>query len=300
MGNQGLKRRQSIGADFVGFVDPFCDSASHSFICDVPLESYDAAMICTPDEEKYSIIEFLLGHEKHVLCEKPLVFGSYEQFLQIQSKATKSSSVYYTAYNHRFEPAITMAKDIVDERRLGDLYFINIFYGNGTSQDIKNSSWKDKHAGVVHDLGSHLINLVDFWFPQPKIVFQSLVSSFETKSPDYAILNSIDTFPLITLEMTTCMWKNTFRADIIGSRGSLHIEGLGKWGGSTLSERTRVYPSGVPREAVTTFESGDLTLKYEYQHFKKLIAKGLRSNFDSDFFIWNTLANALKNSRNPK
>ena len=37
---------------------------------------------------------------------------------------------------------------------------MNLFYGNGTSLDVKKSPWKDKANGVTYDLGSHLIDLI--------------------------------------------------------------------------------------------------------------------------------------------
>jgi predicted dehydrogenase len=298
MGTQGSKRRQSIGVDMVGFVDPFHKDSDYNSICEVPKESYDAAMVCTPDKEKCSIIQFLLENGKHVLCEKPLLFKNYKQYQKLQTQASISSAVYYTAYNHRFEPSLILAKDIINGGNLGEIYFVNLFYGNGTSQDILSSSWRDTSSGVILDLGSHLLDLLNFWFSKLTIEFQlTLLSEFETKSPDYAILHSWRYLPRITLEMTACMWKNTFRADIVGSKGSLHIEGLAKWGRSILSQRTRVYPSGIPEESITTFEAGDLTWEREYQHFKNLITTGYRSSLNHDYYIWDTLEKALKQSK---
>lgn len=297
-GTQGLKRRQSIGEDFVGFVDPFHHDSDYRSIFEVPPESYDAAMVCTPDTEKYTIIQFLLQNGKHVLCEKPLILRSRSQYRKIQRQASDSNLIYYTAYNHRFEPSIILAKDVIGESKLGEIYFVNLFYGNGTSQDILNSSWRDSGSGVIHDLGSHLLDLLNFWFSELVVEFQSTsLSNFETKSPDYAILHSSNVLPRVTLQITSCMWKNTFQADIVGSKGSLHIEGLAKWGKCIVSQRTRTYPSGVPEESIFEFKSGDLTWEREYQHFKNLIAKGSGNNLDIDHYIWKTLENALKQSK---
>jgi len=298
MGTQGLKRQRSIGEDFVGFVDPFNKNSDFQSIYEVPLESYDAAMVCTPDGEKFSVVQFLLRNSKHVLCEKPLLLRSRKDFWKIQGEASKSNVVYYTAYNHRFEPSIIKAKDIISENYLGEIYFVNLFYGNGTSQDILNSSWRDSNAGIIHDLGSHLIDLLNFWFPKLNVDFQStFMGNFETKSPDYAILHSWKCLPKVTLEVTACMWKNTFRASIVGSEGSLHIDGLTKWGRCTLSQQTRVFPSGVPGESISNFESGDLTWDREYQHFKDLISKGSRSSLDTDYYIWNALQKPFKQAK---
>src|SRR5262245_2405733 len=47
---------------------------------------------------------------------------------------------------------------------LGRLYHCRMFYGNGTARDVRNSPWRDQGAGVLADLGSHLLDTVLFWF----------------------------------------------------------------------------------------------------------------------------------------
>ena len=72
LGIQGHKRRDFAGSDFVASVDPFNSEADYKTLEDVPLSSYDAAMLCVPDEPKIKLITYLLNHQKHVLVEKPL------------------------------------------------------------------------------------------------------------------------------------------------------------------------------------------------------------------------------------
>src|SRR6188472_1232825 len=75
LGVQGHKRRKFAGADFVAAVDPFNTDAQYRKVEDVPLDCYDAALACIPDEPKIEILSYLLGHGKHVLVEKPLWAG---------------------------------------------------------------------------------------------------------------------------------------------------------------------------------------------------------------------------------
>ena len=55
-GVQGRKRRRVAGADFVGIVDPVAEEADWRDIAAVPLDWYDAALVCTPDEPKVEIL----------------------------------------------------------------------------------------------------------------------------------------------------------------------------------------------------------------------------------------------------
>ena len=52
LGVQGHKRRTVAGKDVVATVDPIQPDADYKSIELVPLASYDAALLCVPDEAK--------------------------------------------------------------------------------------------------------------------------------------------------------------------------------------------------------------------------------------------------------
>ena len=54
-------------------VDPVIADADYRSVQQVPLASYDAALVCTPDEAKLELLRHLLENGKHVLVEKPLL-----------------------------------------------------------------------------------------------------------------------------------------------------------------------------------------------------------------------------------
>ena len=73
LGVQGKKRLAIAGDDAVATVDPISPTAQFRRIEDVPLDRYDAALVCTPDQVKLPLLTHLLSHGKHVLLEKPLI-----------------------------------------------------------------------------------------------------------------------------------------------------------------------------------------------------------------------------------
>ena len=73
MGVQGQKRKKIIGKDFKCSVDKF-KAANFKSIYEVPLNKYDAVIICVPDKEKLSIVYYCIKNQKHVLVEKPFLF----------------------------------------------------------------------------------------------------------------------------------------------------------------------------------------------------------------------------------
>ncbi len=289
LGIQGNKRLKVAGGDVVATVDPVAPKADHKKIEDVPLGTYDAALVCTPDDAKLSIVKFLLSSGKHVLVEKPLWAPTLEKINELRILARANGAACYTAYNHRFEPHLVRLKEIVSKNILGPLYWVKFFYGNGTAFDVKGSPWRDRGAGVITDLGSHLADLALFLFDPKDLKLETWrLESFENRAVDYAIFASLG-LPLFQFEMTLLSWKNTFRAEIFGKEGSVHVDGLCKWGPSTLTLRKRVLPSGRPLEETETIESPDPTWEKEYAHFKKLCLSG-GNNLDNDLWIQSVLA----------
>ncbi|MBL8703753.1 MAG: Gfo/Idh/MocA family oxidoreductase, partial [Rhodospirillales bacterium] len=164
LGVQGHKRRRVAGADYVCSVDPVNPDADFRRVEDVPVDRYDAALACIPDQPKMDVLGHLLGHGKHVLVEKPLWAAEDAAIQQLQTQARAKGVVCYTAYNHRFEPHYVRMGELIRSGRLGRIYRCRMFYGNGTARLVRESAWRDTEAGVLPDLGSHLLDTSRFWF----------------------------------------------------------------------------------------------------------------------------------------
>jgi predicted dehydrogenase len=270
-GIQGRKRASVAGSDVVAIVDPIADGANIRSLSDVAADSYDAALVCAPDQAKVALITELLARGKHVLVEKPLV-GADSELAAIEQLANERGAVCYTAYNHRFEPHFIRVRDALAQRAVGDVYHCRLFYGNGTARLVRDSAWRDQGSGVLHDLGSHLLDTLMFWFGDSLKEFR-IVSSrcFENRAPDHVVFAVAGT-PQIECEMTLLSWRNHFTCDIFGSEGSLHVSSLCKWGPSTFTLRRRVIPSGRPPEESITLIQDDPTWVAEYDHFRALCA----------------------------
>jgi scyllo-inositol 2-dehydrogenase (NADP+) len=290
LGVQGHKRRRFAGADYVASVDPVNKDADHRVIVDVPLSSYDAVLACIPDEPKLELVRFCIESGKHVLVEKPLWTPRDEEIEDLQRLARAKGVVVYTAYNHRFEPHYIRMRDLIASGELGTIYSCRMFYGNGTARLVRDSAWRDQGAGVILDLGSHLLDTCRFWFGDAVGDFTLVTAShFENRAPDHAIISAEGGKPRIELEMTLCMWRNHFTCDILAERGTAHIESLCKWGPTTFRHRRRVLPSGHPPETAVTLTQEDPTWAVEYQHFKSLCERGTPTDLGSDLLIQRTL-----------
>ena len=286
LGVQGYKRRKFAGADFVAAVDPINPEAQYKRIEDVPLAAYDAALACIPDEPKIDVLTYLLGHSKHVLVEKPLWSADDAEIQKLEKIARAKQVVCYTAYNHRFEPHYVRMRNLLQSGNLGAIYRCRMFYGNGTARLVRDSAWRDQGAGVLPDLGSHLLDTAKFWFGDLSHDFQVISANcYENRSPDHVVIMAQRSRPTLEFEMTLLSWRNHFTCDIFGEKGSAHIRSLCKWGPTTFTHRTRVLPSGRPTEEVERLEQEDPTWALEYAHFKALCERGESTDLSSDLWL---------------
>lgn len=289
MGVQGPKRVAAAGPDLVATVDPVKEGVTHRALADVPDDAYDAALLCIPDEAKLPLMSRLIEMGKHFLVEKPVVAESESSIQALLARAARTGSVCYTAYNHRFEPHFMRMKALIDSGELGRIYAIRLFYGNGTARLVRNSAWRDQGSGVLHDLGSHLLDTIHFWFGVPDAPFAATaINRFENRSPDHVVLTSSGSMT-IQLEMTMLSWRNHFTCDVFAEKGSAHIESLCKWGPSTFRHRRRILPAGRPPEESVTLVQDDPTWDAEYAHFKGLCAGGGPGNLSNDLWLNATL-----------
>ena len=291
LGVQGHKRRRFVGADYVGSVDPFNEDADYRDIRDVPLESFDAALCCVPDDPKIELLTYLAENGKHALVEKPLWAADVGAIRTLEALAQKKSVVIYVAYNHRFEPHFVRMRDLIVSGALGQIYSCRMFYGNGTARLVRESAWRDTGAGVLPDLGSHLLDTCRFWFDTFDSKFRTVSANcFENRAPDHVVIASDAGATMrVELEMTLLSWRNHFTCDIFAERGSAHIESLCKWGPTSFIRRTRVLPSGSPPEERIVLTQADPTWDAEYAHFKALCRSRAPTSLANDLWLEETL-----------
>tara|TARA_B100000989_G_scaffold257181_1_gene206610 strand:+ start:57 stop:968 length:912 start_codon:yes stop_codon:yes gene_type:complete len=283
LGVQGQKRVAFAKKDFYASVDPYNSESDFRCLKDVPTNKYDSVMLCVPDKAKEKIIEYCINMKKNILVEKPLVFTNIGKFNEIEEKANRSNVKIYTAYNHRFEPHLINVKKYLNSGKLGKIFRCKLYYGNGTARLVKESSWRDKGSGVIHDLGSHLLDTLFYWFGNFDFPFSlSFVNNFENNAPDNAIITVKLKNMFIDFEISMLSWRNTFLCDIIGEKGSIHVNSLCKWGPSDFIFRKRKLPSGKPVEYKKTLIKKDPTWSEEYKYFKKLCKSDSRISLDKD------------------
>lgn len=288
-GNIGRRRAQLLGARCVATVDPAAPDAACRSVDEVPASGYDAVVLAVPNAFKLEYLRRFLAEGKPVLVEKPVLLGSRAEGDGLLRSA-RHRATWYTSYNHRFEPMIVRLKRLMVDGAVGKLDRVRMLYGNGT---VRNwvGSWRESGAGVLEDLGCHLLDLCGFLLGHEQEAYRLWdLRSVESATWDHALFASSDR--RVVCEVGNVFWKNCFRLDVFGSAGSLHVDGLGKWGGATLVHRTRVLPSGPPPETREASPAGDPSWAADLAEFERRVAAG-ESSLENDWRISAALAGLL-------
>src|SRR5688572_27587073 len=123
----------------------------------------DVIDICTPNNMHKEIALAAAVNKKAILCEKPLAMNTAEgrEMVAAVEKAGVPNMVWY---NYRRVPAVTMAKQLIDEGRLGKVfhYRANFLQDWTISEDLPQGGtalWRLDAAaagsGVTGDLLAH-------------------------------------------------------------------------------------------------------------------------------------------------
>jgi predicted dehydrogenase len=180
---------------------------------------------------------------KHVLCEKPLARNPEESKAMLDA-AEKAGVKHMVGYNYRFLPAIRLARQLIDEGRLGRIFHYRATYLQEWVLPHYNvpMTWRlDKDVagcGALGDLGSHLIDLGRFLVGEIATVSamtRIFVDERPTDEGDMASVDIDDAFvstvafengAIGTLEATrfAAGRKNHQIVEINGEKGSIHFD----------------------------------------------------------------------------
>ncbi len=126
----------------------------------------DAIYIPLPNGDHVEWTAKCLEAGKHVLCEKPLA-NTLSEARDLVEAARKSGTVSMVCHNYRRVPAVQLAKQLIDEGRLGAIRHWRAIYLQDWLLDPEAPmSWRLRKetggAGPLADLGSHLVDLAHF------------------------------------------------------------------------------------------------------------------------------------------
>lgn len=236
----------------------------------------DAIVICTPPQAHAEIALPALRAGRHVLCEKPLAVTAAAA-REMVTEAGRTGRVLKCGFNYRYHPAISRAQQSIRDGWLGRVMLLRSQHGTGGRPHF-DREWRaqaDQGGGILMDQGVHLLDLFRWLGGQFFRVVGCTATLYWPIAPvednAFAVLQGEDL--QATLHVSWTQWKNLFTLDIIGSQGSVSVEGLGGSYGSERLTYRRVGGTERPQEVIE-FRGPDRSFQNEWCEFTAAVNRG--------------------------
>lgn len=227
-----------------------------------------------------SVLELItikaLRSGKHVLCEKPLGRNVKESQKMVNA-AKKGNLILKTGFNHRFHPAIWMAKELLAKGEIGKSLIIRARYGHGGRSGMEKEWRCSKQlcgGGELLDQGVHVIDLIRWFGGEITELYGKIETKFwdiEVEDNAFAVLKTNKNIT-VQFHVSWTNWKNIFSFEIFGDKGYLNINGLGgSYGMETLEFGKRKPEGGKPDIKLFEFPGSDDSWKKELDEFLSAI-----------------------------
>ena len=194
----------------------------------------DLTIICNPATKRIKIIKFLIDLKSHILIEKPLA-SNLNEAKKILSYTKKTGLIIKVGYNLRFLNSLKTLNHFVKSKKLGKIYFVDIFAGQNLLQWRNNSNYKHTVSakkklggGVLLEL-SHEIDYASWIFGKFNKIFCTAVkaSSLKINVEDVAkILLFTRKKYSINISIDFCRKDQIRKCYIAAENGSLIWDGL--------------------------------------------------------------------------
>lgn len=124
----------------------------------------DGVIVCTPNDLHHPATMAVLRHNLHVTCEKPVALNA-TQAKEMVDTAKERGLIGMTNFPYRDNPCVQAFRRLLAEKYIGTPLHVTGSYNGGFG--LRHSpNWRGKRdrsgAGILGDLGSHLIDLARF------------------------------------------------------------------------------------------------------------------------------------------
>ena len=131
----------------------------------------ELVIVNTPDKYHYEMAKQALLSGKHIVVEKPVTLDS-NQAAELVHLAREKGLIFTVYQNRRWDGDFRTVQKVLAENKLGRLVEFESHYDRYRTF-ITADSWKeegDEFAGVLYNLGSHMVDQVYVLFGKPKAV----------------------------------------------------------------------------------------------------------------------------------
>ncbi|WP_046174307.1 oxidoreductase [Domibacillus indicus] len=248
-------------------------------------DDVELIVVTTPSSLHFDITKKALQAGKHIVLEKPMVPTSKEAE-ELTACAREHGVMLSVFQNRRYDGNFLTVKKLIDEGKLGDIYFYEAHYDRFEPAVAKG--WREENkpaSGVLYDLGAHLIDQALALFGMP----DSITADIQKQRPE-AIVD--DYFHLIltygtkrvTLHSSMLSFEQGSKYKVHGSQGTFMKKGEDPqeaellagslpdgpdWGMDSIDQYGTLYTSSGSEKIVT--------LPGDYRHYYREVYECIRN-----------------------
>lgn len=153
----------------------------------------ECVVISTPTKTHYDIAKYFIGKGINVFVEKP--FGlNYQNGNELTVLANEKRIENQVGYHNRFISTFNYVKKLLDKDVIGNVYHFYAEVNGPAFVKESKTSWRSKTnegGGCLLDYGSHLINLVNYYFGIPSKVTGSIMKKIFSVDSEDAVFSNL-------------------------------------------------------------------------------------------------------------
>lgn len=188
-------------------------------------QNVDAVIIVTPDQLHLEMTSAFLKAGKHVLCEKPMALSMDEcnKMIEIERQTDKILMVGQIC---RMTPAFKMAKGLVEEGKIGELFFVESEYAHCYDDAKGVDNWRvtPERDGFIGG-GCHAVDLLRWIAGDPTEVTayanHKCLNDWPSNDCTIAIFKFPDNVIGKVFASTGCKRDYTMRTVLYGTKGTI-------------------------------------------------------------------------------
>ena len=154
----------------------------------------DAILVCTPPNLHGEILELAAENNIHVFVEKPYTVN-YKESVKLSELFKTKNLVNQVGYVNRFNDVFHFVKKLVNENVIGDIIrFKSEMFSATIIKKDEGSGWRSFRAsggGVIYEMASHSIDLINFFLGKPKKVIGTTANKIFSKNVEDIVSSTI-------------------------------------------------------------------------------------------------------------
>ena len=190
---------------------------------------FDLAVVTVPNAAHVDVAAAALRAGLHVVVDKP-VAPSAREVLELARIARDVDRRMIPYHNRRWDGDFRTIRALISRGDLGQVWRVESRFERWVPRPIRSGTWKQDPAlpaaGVLYDLGVHLIDQALVLFGPPTSVYAEVAARRGGSEDDAFVALGYGSGPVVQLWASTCAAQVGPRFRVLGSEGAYVKYGL--------------------------------------------------------------------------